>query len=120
MSNFKVTGDIEGGARINVKTFYDLNGKHIMRTLTNLGSYSAKDNTTVTLRSPIDDYSLLFFVFKGVSSRNIGCICSAEKDSRFSIYYPNVGGLRGYVMSNTTIRVEDVDGATNFEIYGVK
>lgn len=114
MSNLQV------GGRINVATFYDINGKHIMRTLTSLGSYSAKDGTTVNLSKPLDDYSLLFFEFKGASSRNIGCWCSAEVGSRFSIYYPNVGGIRGIILSNTSIRVDDVDGATNFAIYGVK
>ena len=110
---------INNHGTINTTGLYTINGVRTGRNRTFIGTYTGGDGVTVPIGS-LAAYSYFEIVFNGVSSRKIstGLISCADK-TYFSVYYPNVGGIRGYKASDTSLRIEDTDGTTSFSVYGI-
>ena len=110
---------INNHGTINTTGLYTINGVQTGRNRTFIGTYTGGDGVTVPIGS-LAAYSYFEIVFNGVSSRKIstGLISCADK-TYFSVYYPNVGGIRGYKASDTSLRIEDTDGTTSFSVYGI-
>ena len=107
----------EGDVNINGK--FTANGIQIGRNRTKIDDYNCPEGQEITIGS-LADYSFFEIEFHGVSSRIISTgLISCVNNTYFSIYYPNVGGIRGYKVSDTKLKIEDTDGTTSFTVYGI-
>ena len=94
---------------------------NLSKIKTNLGTYSSTgDNKTIAVNS-LAGYTFFEIIFNGISNRKISTgLNSCANGTYFSTYYPNVGGIRGYKISDTSLMIEDTDGTTSFTLIGIK
>lgn len=108
----------EGDVNINGK--FTANGIQIGRNRTKIDDYNCPEGQEITIGS-LADYSFFEIEFHGVSSRIISTgLIACVDGAYFSIYYPNVGGIRGSKVSDTRLKIDDTDGTTSFTLYGIK
>lgn len=107
------------GSIVDKDNEQDTTISNIGRTRNLIGNYSSNDNVTVTVGS-LSQYRFFEVVFTGVGSKIISTgLNSCANNTYFSCYYPNVGGIRGYKISDTQLKIEDVEGATTWALYGI-
>ncbi len=113
------TNVINSTNAINTNSCYKINNVQTGRNRTKIGDYTCPEGQEITIGS-LANYSFYEIVFNGVSGRKITTgLISCVNNTYFSIYYPNVGGIRGYKVSDTKLKIEDTDGTTSFSVYGI-
>lgn len=119
-SNVEELVNSEADARVAKDTDLQNQINGLMFTRVYLGSYSNNDNTNANISS-LAGYRSFEVLFTGVSSRKISTgLVPNITGAYFSCYYPNVGGIRGYKVSDTRFHIDDVDGNTKWELFGIK